>query len=218
VDDGFQLWAGRFRTPAEEFLRIGDEAAAAIASVLAAQPVAARPPPTDPRAMDLHLRGRYLLRRPWGATPEAIPLLREAVERAPAFSLTYARALGGGVGNGGVGADAAMAAWTIIEETLRATPDLAEARLARGSLRMARGDLFEGLADLRAALESEPDLEEALASIGDVLVDANVPDGALPLLERAIFLEPEHLMPRMALARMRTLHGDPAGGRAALGP
>jgi serine/threonine-protein kinase len=220
VEDGFQLWAGRFRTPADEFLRIGDEAAAAIAGALTAPHVSARVAPTDARAIDLHLRGRYLLRRTWGATPEAIPLLREAVERAPhdpEIRLTYARALVRAASVGEAGADAAATAWGIIDEALRAEPDRAEARLARGALHVMRGELFDGLADLRAALEGAPDLHEALTSLGDVLVDAGAIDGARALLERAIFLEPEHLLPRMALARLRGLHGDAEGALEALG-
>ena len=220
VEDGFQLWAGRFRAPAAEFLRIGDEAAAAIAEVLVARLAAPRAAPTDPRALDLYLRGRFLLRRNWAATPEATPLLREAAELAPqdlAIRLTYARALVRAVSVGELPQESANTAWEIVDSALRESPRLAEALLARASLHLLRGATLEAVKDLRVAIVGAPDLQEALASLGDIMADAGMTERARATLGRAIELDPMHLSPRLALARLEVLFGDPSRGRILLG-
>jgi eukaryotic-like serine/threonine-protein kinase len=97
VEDGFQLWAKRFERPQSAFFAIADEAAAEIATVLASEKVAAaRESITDPIAMDLFLRGKFISSRSYFAAAEAVGLLRAAHDRAPhdaRIAAAYALAL-----------------------------------------------------------------------------------------------------------------------------
>jgi serine/threonine-protein kinase len=218
VEDGFQLWARRFVRDPADFLRIGDEAAAAIAEALLARPVAPRDAP-DPEALDLYLRGRYLLRRTWGASADALSNLKGAYERAPhdpRIRLTYARALIRSFSIGFGGDAAAQEAWKLIDDALLVEPRSSEARLGRATLHLMRGEWVAAAMDLRAVLEVDPELQEGVALLGDLLVDADGP-AAAAALERALVLDPGHFTPRIGLMRLAALSGDFARARDVLG-
>jgi Flp pilus assembly protein TadD len=61
---------------------------------------------------------------------------------------------------------------------------------------------------LRAALALEPDLVKGLVNLGRVLVDLGRPAEAVPLLERAVELEPDSAAARRVLARAQHASGN----------
>jgi serine/threonine-protein kinase len=169
VRDGFQVWAERRDTAESELLATCDELAAALAAALST--VAVRRDEIDPRAVELYLRARHLLRDFWGkGIVEAIDLLEDARRTAPSpallSTLAHARVrawmMRGTVGQPDEVRDA-------VERAMAAGPELGEARYARALYRLNTNNPIAGMADLGAAIARSPLLPEAHASAGLVL-------------------------------------------------
>ncbi len=219
VEDGFQLWAGRFSAHARDFMRVGDETAAAIAAALIARPMPKREAPADPESLDLYMRGRYLLARTWGSTTEAVTVLSQALERSPtdrrirvAFALASIR----GFSLGDLPVERASAAAGIIDELLADDPRDQDALFARAQLHFTRGESTTAARDIRASIEAGSAHQPSLALLGDMLLDVGDIDRARAALERACHLDPTHYAPRMSRVRLAGLEGDFACSRALL--
>lgn len=213
VEDGFQLWAQRYDRPPSEVLAIASEAAQAVARALTAemQPqevVATR----DPSALDLFLRGRYLVRRGWFETgKEGTKLLAEAYRRAPndaRIAGTYALALARAFGNSNVGVEAMNDAYRIAEEALAVDPDQPEARVCIGMLHLYLDRPEAAVAELRRALAGAPNDVDALDALARIEGEIGRIDDALARFSKAIAIAGDRSRIRYQLTRLRSLIED----------
>lgn len=90
------------------------------------------------------------------------------------------------------------------EEALRRAPESADAHYQRGAVRMAMRDLGAE-ADLRRALELEPNHVAALSDLGVLLMALERWDEARLLLTRVVELQPENEMAREHLRQLDRL-------------
>ncbi len=197
VDDGFQLWAQRFEGHRADVLRIGDEAARAVAEALAVR-TPTRSLLTDPEAVDLYLRGRHEYMKFWtGANERAVELLRAAHERAPedpllmaGYAAALARQFGVAEVAGRQGAARAAAA-----RAVELAPQLAEAHVALATVRLHDADSLSAAREVRQALSISPMLADAREFRARLLCEAGDPREAIREAQRTIQLDPrmEHL-------------------------
>jgi TolB-like protein len=241
------LWAESYQRTLDNVFGVEGEVAGKVADALKARlsPTDADRLATslgnDPAADDLYLRAEYFTGR--GDTDfdtaqykQAIPLYRQALDRAPAFSLALARLSyvesvlawfgGGGEDVGRLQADARGHA----EEVLARAPGLPEAQLAMGfSNYYGKGDYASALRNFRAALKLRPNDDKALTAQGYVLRRQGRFDAALASLSQAQVRDPrnsalaltqgETLMmlfryPQAEAALQRALALDPANVQA----
>ncbi len=210
VADGFQLWAKRFDRPEQDVLSINDEAAHAIAEALTLDREApAREAPSSPEAVDLYLRARHEYRKFWQQDQErALALYAQAEALAPGDAMILSgKALalsrhsfftGRGVAEARASADQAVAA----------APNLAEARLALGSVLLQQGEWVPAVRELRQALSRGPGIAETHAAVGRVLLEVGDLDEAARRLEAAIGLDPRAPLAVEALVRCHALRGE----------
>ena len=193
VDDGFQIWAKRFDCARADVLRIGDQAARAIADALTVRKPTRAALVTDPVAVDLYLRGRHEFFKFWGdANLRAIDLLGQAHARAPqdplimaGYALALARQLG--VANT---AERGETARRVAEEAVRLAPDLAEAHLALANVRLHENEPREVAVGIVRALALSPLLPEAHDLRTRLLLEVAPPREAIEAADRAMQLEP----------------------------
>jgi serine/threonine-protein kinase len=224
VEDGFQLWARRFDRRMADVLLVAESAAAAISRALTARDVrtAQGHVLVDAAAQELYLRGRHLLRRAWYEwSYEAAKLLREAAARAPddaRIAGTLGVALARIYGMGVVDLELAREARATVDRALRIDPAQPEARVARGLLHMFQGEAAASVTELRHALDDAPNHVDALDALGRILVEIGREDEGRALIERALSVEPDLVLPRTALARSWATVGDWTRVDEALGP
>ena len=220
VAEGFQLWARRFDRPAGDALVVSDEVADAVARALTVAPAGQnRQAPTDPKAIDLYLRGRAELRDLGGdAMNRAVGHLEDALARAPedpsilaALARAHARSFFFRTDPTFIEYALALA-----ERALAAAPGHAEALLALAQVRFARGDYAEAAAHLRAAIDRAPYLPEAYELLGRLRLEVGPLESGVAAMDRALALDPLLLTSRLELARGRGLLGDFAGARELL--
>ncbi|HEY1957729.1 MAG TPA: protein kinase [Polyangiaceae bacterium] len=212
VEDGFQIWAKRFEGSRADVLRIGDDAARAIADALTVRKPERAALMTDPVAIDLYLRGRHEFLKFWGeANQRAVDLLAQAHARAPqdplimaGYALSLARQLG--VANSMAHSDTAR---RVAEEAVRVAPKLAEAHLALANVRLHENDPQGTAAGIVRALQLAPLLPEAHDLRARLLLEIAPPREAIEAAERAIQLEPRLLHLRYSVqARARFVLGE----------
>jgi len=225
VQDGLTLWLKRFDgANAIELALAARESAAEIAQVLVSAGAAppspqpsVRSPVTpaaedDPRARDLHMRGRFVYQRAWfESNEEAVQLLEEAHTLAPqdsAIAGTLALALSRAYGVAGASAASAVRARTLAEKALQDAPRLADARVALASLHAYDGEGVAAASELRRALRAAPDSVEALDWMGRLLSEAGDVERGLAYLDRAILLEPTMIGTKLTATLVRGLLGD----------
>ncbi len=192
VEDGFQLWATRFEGARADVLRIGDEAARAIADALAVRKPA-RALLTDPETVDLYLRGRHEYMKSWAAANErAVELLNAAHERAPEDPLILAGYAAALARNFGVteGLPRQTSAREAAEKAVELAPHLAEAHVALASVRLHQSDPLSAAREVQRALSLSPLLADAHEFRARLLVEVCEPREALMEARRAIQLEP----------------------------
>jgi serine/threonine protein kinase/tetratricopeptide (TPR) repeat protein len=193
VDDGFQIWAKRFEGKRADVLRIGDEAARAIANALTARTPTRAALVTDPVALDLYLRGRHEFLKFWSdANERAVGLLGSAHERAPDDPLVmaaYAGALARQFGMANA-ADRSDRARLVAEEAVRLAPKLAEAHLALANVRLHEPDPVAVAAGVTRALSLSPLLPDAHELRARLLSEVGPPREAIEAAGRAMQLEP----------------------------
>ena len=216
VADGFQLWAKRFERPESAALSISDEAADAIAGVLTVQrSAAARHSPSDPRAVDLYLRGRRAYCRGWrDDVVQAIALFEQALSMAPedpTILAGYARAQ---VRRFSFDPDSAGAEEAerqgreAAERALAIAPQLGEARAALANLKWVLGDSPGCARDLREALRIAPGSIDVNELYGRMLVELGEPEKGLARLKAALTLEPSLTIAAGEVVRTSALMGD----------
>jgi len=176
--------------------RIAADIASALHSTLSDEEAAgimARPT-ANLEAYEASLRGRELLRIGSAEALEAAETLFErALELDPEFALAWiGLAQADGFAPWFVLGDAASVRIldTYIDNAFLLEPDLVEAHIARGQLRYSM-DRFEGAElSFRRALRLNPNNAEALHRYGLLLLDMRRPEEALPMLDRALELDP----------------------------
>lgn len=196
VADGFQLWAHRFDRPTAEVLLVGDEAASAIAEVLAVSKATVAPVrnPEAGEVIDLYLRARHEFHKFWGdSNARAIDLFVQARALAP----DHPRVLGGYAmalmrrfqleeGQDGA-ADEAVA---VAREALAIDPANAEARVALGAIAWALGDAVTAARELLIAHRENPRLGDVHDCCGRLLLEIGCIDSGIARLRIAAEVDP----------------------------
>ena len=196
VEDGLQLWAKRFERPVGDVLRIGDEAATAIASALTSERTDGDEPQVtaDPVVIDLFLKARQEYHRTWhDATTRAIELFKRALERAPNdtkvlgfYSLALARRYAYEFGAEAAGPEAVQ----IAERTLSLTPNNSPARTALGVVHWNDGDTVGAAREIALALRTGPANGDAQDYCGRILSECGRLEDAIARLKMALAFEP----------------------------
>lgn len=213
VTDGFQVWARRFEYAPASLLSAARVIAAEIARALSVRWEAAAPPvPEHQEVVELLLRARRELREFWHEhARRAEEMLVRALEIAPdAPMLLSALALARQrIWLHAGGAVAEEAARSTAERAVALAPRLPQAWLAHGLVRIDRGEVVEGVAALRRAIELGRGVAEAHDALGKILIQVGAIGHGMHRLESAVRLDPE-LAPlcHCELARVRALMGE----------
>jgi TolB-like protein/Flp pilus assembly protein TadD len=170
VSDGYHLWSKSYDREVKSVFALEDEIARSIAQALQHKLVgqAVKTPTTNLEAHDLYLKGRYFWnKRNAEALRQAASYFQQAIDKDPAYALAY------------VGLADAL--------TLRVEYDVVP-----GSEFMPKAK-----AAARRALELDPGLAEAHASLGLIATHDYDWTMAMDHLRRAIELKPDYAMARM---------------------
>jgi serine/threonine-protein kinase len=191
IADGFQIWARRFDSSIGELLRIGDEAADAIAGALAgtenATPVQAT---TDPEAVELYLRAKRATDITPGRRHELVMRALELAPDDPTMLAAYARWAADGAFEPGSDPGLAERAMDAARRALAMAPALPDAHLALARVHNARDD---DEAAMRAVLEARrigPGMADPDDLLGRFLAECDLVREARAHLERALWIDP----------------------------
>jgi eukaryotic-like serine/threonine-protein kinase len=198
-----QLWADSYERRLEDVLGLQAEVAGEIARAIQGRlspadraRLAAEGRSVDPAAYEAYLRGRHLWRQ-WRT--EAAWLSLEQHESAVALDPSFAPAWAGVAEALWLlaffgqlpPADAFPRAREAAEEALRLDPDLAEAHVAMGSVKIyGDRDFAGGERDLRHALKLNPNSFMAHDALSAYLVIAGRPEEGLDVMRRGHRLDP----------------------------
>ncbi len=200
---GRQLWAERYDRPFEDIFAVQDEIGTRLAETLSVKITEAerrrlaRRFSRSVEAYDLFLRARAaLLVRTQQENAQATRLFLRAIELDPAFAraygglaLTYAadyRNQWSEDGQASLGRAQEMA-----RTAVQIDPDLAEAHWVLGYVSAQRRRHAEALAHLDEALALAPSFGDAFALKGGIETYVGDPSASIPLLRRAMRLNPE---------------------------
>jgi serine/threonine-protein kinase len=210
VADGFQLWARRFDRPEKDVLSINDDAAEAIAEALTLdREVRSREVPSDPAAIDLYLRARHEYRKFWVESQDkALEFFAQAEALAPDDPMILAGKAMALARRAFFFGEGVLHAREVAEQAVAVAPDLAEARLALGSVLLQMGEWRPAARELRQAISRAPGLAEAHATLGRLLSEVGAPEEGIRRLEAALALDPKVPLACSALARGYVLIGD----------
>ena len=209
VADGFQLWAKRFERAERDVLAINDEAARSIAQALGvSERTSVRAPPTDPRVVDLYLRGRYEYRKFWpDSLRRGLALLQEALALSPDDPSLLA-AVAGALSRLSFYDEGSLdAARAAAERAVTAAPEAGEPYLALGSVLFQTGDCPGAVRALREAAHLAPGLAEAHSALGRLLTEIGAVDEGIRRIEAALQLDPEVQLAHSELSRAAALLG-----------
>ena len=178
----------------------------------------------DPEAIELFLRGRYLMNRGWfEAGRQGADLLREAHRRLPddpriagTYALAVARLLTTERDREGIAA--ANMARELAERTLEKDSSQAEARVALAFLHVNESEGAAAALQFRKALSVAPNAVEALDGIGRMLVEIGRSALGVATLRRALAIDPLMSHPKQSLARTYALLGERRRAAEELGP
>jgi TolB-like protein/Flp pilus assembly protein TadD len=214
VDDGRQLWSGRFDEQYTDIFAVQDSIADRVTAALAVQLTSveqqrlARRPTSDSIAYDLFLNGRYYWNR--RSSPvnlqKSIDYYSQAVARDPQFALAYS-GLADALAVQAVFAareprEVYPAALQAAERALHLDPDLAEAHATRGHIRLNfQHDWPGALEDFDEAIRHDPRYAMARVWRGLWLVFVGRTDEGLAELATAVELEPSSMPPVVTYAR-----------------
>lgn len=214
VDDGRQLWSGRFDEQYTDIFAVQDSIADRVMAALAVQLTSveqqrlARRPTSDTVAYDLFLKGRYHWNR--RSSPanllKAIEYYQQAVARDPQFALAYS-GLADALAVQAVFAareprEVYPAALQAAERALQLDPDLAEAHATRGHIRLNFLHDWPGaLEDFDEAIRHEPRYAMARVWRGFWLVFVGRTEEGLAELATAVELEPSSMPQVVTYAR-----------------
>ncbi len=212
VSDGFQIWAQRWDGTRADVLKIGDDAARAIATALTVQQQPTRAPISDAEAIDLYLRARHEFMKFGPASIlRSVDLFEQAHLRAPedpmilaGYALAISRLLSMPVAGDRKLADARA----IAEKALQVAPDAGEALIAMSAVELHANRIelsakFMGQAAARAPLL--PDVAERVAML---VCETGPASFAISRAQRALSLEPRFAYLHYLIARLYALDGD----------
>ncbi|HSJ65876.1 MAG TPA: BTAD domain-containing putative transcriptional regulator [Gemmatimonadaceae bacterium] len=213
------LWSDVYDRQLEDVFAVQEEIASAIAGALRGQlptrpgATSTRRPTNDLEAYDLYLRGRYN----WDVPPQqrlrqSAIYYRRAVERDPAFALAYA-GLAETYVNLAVYAympasEALARANVAAERALELNSGLAEALTARAYVHLFELDFDAAAADLRRAIEVNPNYPVAHHFFSLLLMMMDRPDEAVPYNRHALLLDPLSLPANATRGIIQVQRGD----------
>ncbi len=211
TDDGFQVWASRFRHPLGELVAAGPEVARAVASALGVEPRRRAPLARDPLAVDLYLRARQA----YGTfalegVQRALVLLSEALARFPDDPMLlsgYAMARMTDLAMRPGTEEEVRSALGVAERAKRLAPDLAEPHVALANLHLHAGDGVRAARDARLALSRSPSSADAHLVLGRLVLECSRPLDAIPHFEAASAIDPRIKQAAGELARAHALLG-----------
>jgi len=206
VDDGAQLWGGRFRRAAGELLALEEEIADALVRRLGARNrgrSGAKPagPPPSSEAYDLYLRGRFEWnRRTEEGFEKALALFQESIRRDPGLALAYAGIADAYVFLGGYGHLSPEIAYPRSREAAEKALSIASSAEAHNSLASVlhrfAWDFPGAEREFRLALADNPAHATAHHWYGIFLLTMGRFDEAWEEIERASALDPLSLIVR----------------------
>jgi serine/threonine-protein kinase len=216
VHDGFQIWAKRLVAPAADIFKVADETAEAITNGLALEKkTVSRDMPEDPVVLDMYLRARHLMRDPGQIAPVVVPLIDDAIARAPnepALHALMARAClhlfnfdPNPVSANTAGKRARLAATRALE----LAPSMAAAHYALAELERAHGNLLGAVDAYKKALAEDSRVADTHWALGSLRARAGDPQGGLRMLARAELLDPTMPFVKWEQVYVRELAGEP---------
>ena len=179
VSDGYHLWSKSYDREPKSIFAVEDEIARSIAAALQRTLVGVKQGTTDLEAHDSYLKGRFFWNKRTGpALRKAAEYFEEAIRRAPAYALAYQG----------------------LADTLALLVEYDDAPAAEVLPKAKQAAL--------RALEIDPALGEAHASLGLIATEENQWDAALVEYRKAIELSPNYAMAIMwsGLTQMGTGH------------
>jgi serine/threonine-protein kinase len=196
VEDGFQIWAKRFKGTSADLFDISEDASRAIVDALTADKLATpQPVAADSSAIDLYLKARHELHASWfGDVNGAVNLFEQALAKTAddprilsGAALAHARA----TFYAGRDQDRHFAAaLEYANRALDITPERPEPRLALARVHFDRLDYRAALAELRKAIAAAPSNADAHDMLGRLLREIGPLDAALHHLRTALELNP----------------------------
>lgn len=197
---GKQVWSNSYDGSLEGAFELQDNISSAIAEVMRVKlnspnDLAADLATRNPEAFDQYLRGRSNLRDRTGARIDAaIENFQSALALDPGFGLAAAGLCRARWDRYEIRREPerAQAAFEQCERTRERYPELAETRIALGSLQLGTGKAEDAEASFRKALELEPNNAEAHAGLGNALRDQQQFDLAAEELSLAIEMDPAY--------------------------
>jgi serine/threonine-protein kinase len=203
VEDGAQLWGGRFRRPAADLVALEEEIAGAIAARVGPRKRARsrRRAAATSAAYDLYLRGRFEWnRRTEEGFEKALAFFEEAIRRDPAFARAYAGIADAYVFLGGYGHLAPEVAYPRSREAAEKALSLESSAEAHNSLASVlhrfAWDFPGAEREFRLALADDPAHPTAHHWYGLFLLTMGRFAEAWEEIERAAALDPLSLIVR----------------------
>ena len=225
--DGFELWGDRFDRPLGDVLGVQDEIAAALAGELQARLVPIARPPQAETSMQAYLlirRARAAeLRRTREGQDEAVGLYEQAVALSPQSAEAHA-GLAGALGAewGSFSVEPRTSELLVRAEqharlALAADPGSAMAHRTLGAVLDGRHRDWPGAErSYQRALELHPGHHETMVSYASLLMRLGRFDEALPLLQRAVSLDPLNANVNQMLGRLHFYRTEYDAALAAL--
>lgn len=202
VRDQSHLWAAEFNQPPQDMLALEDEVAVATAREIQIRlnprqvALLEQVRRVDPAAFDAYLQGRYFLWRPGKENLEsAIGALERAVGRDPSYGLAWVslsearrRAADRGLLPAAEGKRLAREA---VERALSLEPDLVDAHVQRGWIRMlVDWDWAGAEASFARALTLDPANSDAASGASVIAAKLGRFDEAVALARRSVEMDP----------------------------
>ena len=218
ADDGSHIWAQRYDRELADVFAIQDEIAAAIATSLRVQlgdrtALASRRPAANTEAHHLYLRGRFQwAKRTAKALHAAIRHYRDAIAIAPGYGAAYGGLAECYVPLAYYGHMRPRDAWQMARAAARQALDidasLAEARTVLGWTKtFLDWDPAAGEAEMRAAIEDDPQYSRARQGLSEHLVATGRFDEAAAQIRQALTSDPVALNINAAVGFMDYFSG-----------
>jgi len=209
VSDGFMLWSEKYDRELKDIFEIQDEIALSICSALEArlseqeQQVIEKVNTQDIKAYDFYMRGRHYYRLLKNEFKLAIEMFQKAIRKDPNYALAYA-----GLADCYTyqylwfqkkqsNLDQALIA---CQKALRLDPDLAEAHLSYGLVKITNFDYQEAEKGFEKAIALNPKLHEVYYQYGRACISQGKYQQALKLFKRASELHPDDYESSMFVA------------------